>query len=320
MNKVNTLMNEYDLKKQNYEKFVQYMETTIKSILDNKNISVHSINSRVKEAKSLEEKIERKAKYKELSDITDICGMRIISYFSDDVDNIAKIIEDEFEVDKINSIDKRKTEDPSKFGYVSLHYVVNLKDERANLPECEAFRDMKIEIQVRTILQHAWAEIEHDLGYKSEGDIPEHVRRSFSRLSGLIELADEEFVKIKEVLNEYFKEVTQQLDSEQNGKIFKIDTTSLNALIDNEMFINEIQNKCTHRIINVRKPGKNFRNLNISKIVEYSSKLGIGTIEELKEIVLDNFDDWLNTVPDNYFYFWITTPILQILKDKDVSQ
>ena len=65
--------------------------------------------------------------------------------------------------------------------------------ERMVLRENKAFEGLKCEIQIRSVLQHAWAEIEHDLGYKSELTIPKEVRRSFSRLAGLLELGDKEF-------------------------------------------------------------------------------------------------------------------------------
>lgn len=61
-----------------------------------------------------------------LEDITDLAGIRIITYFADQVDLIASFVEEEFEVDRSNSVDKRELIDPEKFGYLSLHYVVKL--------------------------------------------------------------------------------------------------------------------------------------------------------------------------------------------------
>ncbi len=54
-----------------------------------------------------------------------------------------------------------------RFGYQSIHYLVKLKGERARLAEYRNLKDGVVEIQIRTILQHAWAEIEHDIQYKS---------------------------------------------------------------------------------------------------------------------------------------------------------
>jgi len=66
------------------------------------------------------------------------------------------------------------------------------------LSEYALFDKMKCEIQVRTILQHAWAEIEHDLVYKSPADIPFRVRRRFASLAGLLEIADREFESLRQ--------------------------------------------------------------------------------------------------------------------------
>jgi hypothetical protein len=104
-------------------------------------------------------------------------------------------------------VDKRTTLDPDRFGYLSLHYVVSLNEGRLALPEYRNFDNVKFEIQIRSILQHAWAEIEHDLGYRTENAIPAQLRRRFSRLAGLLELADEEFTQIRRTLAEYETEV-----------------------------------------------------------------------------------------------------------------
>ncbi|WP_242785636.1 GTP pyrophosphokinase [Bacillus cereus] len=118
-------------------------------------------------------------KYSTLNDITDISGIRVITYFSDDVDKVASMIQNEFEIDETNSVDKRTLLDPDRFGYLSLHYVIKLNTLRTSLVEYQRFKDLKAEVQIRSILQHAWAEIEHDLGYKSKNSIPRVVKRDF---------------------------------------------------------------------------------------------------------------------------------------------
>lgn len=182
-----------------YEDCLNYVENTVKNIIKSQSINVHEIIGRVKTVESLEGKVKRK-NYSNLAEITDLCGIRIITYFSDDVDKIAELISQEFEVDIANTVDKRKSEDPTKFGYVSLHYVISLKEDRSPKLLYDKFKDIKLEIQIRTVMQHAWAEIEHDLGYKSKEDIPDKYTRQFSILAGLIELADDNFVQLKIIL------------------------------------------------------------------------------------------------------------------------
>ncbi|EGW37927.1 RelA/SpoT domain-containing protein [Desulfosporosinus sp. OT] len=150
-----------------YSDFTNVTENLLKGILQLKGINVHSITSRVKSRESLKRKANREDdKYTKLEDITDLAGIRIITYFADQVDLIASFVEEEFEVDRSNSVDKRELIDPEKFGYLSLHYVVKLPPFRLQLIEYQRFKDCKLEIQIRSILQHTWAEIEHDLGYK----------------------------------------------------------------------------------------------------------------------------------------------------------
>lgn len=83
--------------------------------------------------------------------------MRIIIYFLSDIDKVAKLIEDEFHIDEANNVDKRKQVEADQFGYMSLHYIVSLLEERLKLGENKKFAGLKAEIQIRTILQHTWA-------------------------------------------------------------------------------------------------------------------------------------------------------------------
>lgn len=176
------------------------LEGLIQVLLEGKGIRVHSVTSRIKSKSSVKRKLERYAGKRALDSLTDLLGIRVITYFPDEVDAVAAVIEREFEVDNGNSVDKRAILDPDRFGYLSLHYVLQLSDRRSTLPEYQAFRHLKFELQIRSILQHTWAEIEHDLGYHSKAEVPAEARRRFARLAGLLELADSEFLGIREQL------------------------------------------------------------------------------------------------------------------------
>lgn len=212
-----------------YESCLSKTEGLIRELISQHGINYHKIEARIKDPIRLNEKIYRKEeKYKSLLEITDLVGIRIITYFEDEVDKIASIIEAEFQIDKENSIDKRKIE-ADRFGYKSLHFVAELSKQRKGLTEYKRFRDIKIEIQIRSILQHAWAEIEHDIGYKGELAIPDAFKRNFYRVAALLETADSEFVKIKDGLKQY--EATIDDVIKKHPKDVEINAASLKSFI-----------------------------------------------------------------------------------------
>lgn len=185
-------------------------------------LKMHSWRTRVKGLEGLKQKLARPERtYRELDEITDLIGVRGVTYFEDQVDGVGRRIEQAFTVDLDLSVDKRT---PGQFGYRSLHYVCRVPEE-LQVEGCPKL----FEIQVRTILQHAWAEIEHDLGYKSPVAIPEAIRRKLSRVAGLLEIADEEFVEIREYLERYRSDLAAQ-DS-GGGERLRIDGLSLSYYV-----------------------------------------------------------------------------------------
>jgi putative GTP pyrophosphokinase len=183
-------------------------EPLVAELLRAESINVHSVTHRVKTKPSLRRKVtEKGANYQSLDDIHDLLGLRVITYFRDDVDRVADLIRAEFTVDDANSVDKRDALDPDRFGYLSLHLVCTLGMSRAALREHRRFTGLKFEIQVRSILQHAWAEIEHDRGYTRQAAIPRHFRRQFSQLAGLLEIADQQFESLRDALATYSEDV-----------------------------------------------------------------------------------------------------------------
>ena len=200
-----------------YGAFTSKLEILLQDLIKAYGLKSHSITSRLKTYESLEIKIvDNLGKYQSLSDITDISGLRIVTYFEDDARRISEIIEREFIIDKENSSDRRDSLDPDRFGYLSIHYVLALTEARSTLTEYKPFAAQKAELQVRSILQHAWAEIEHDLGYKSTVQVPREIRRRFSRVSGLLELVDQEFIEIRKQLTVYAKNVPAAIEKNPN--------------------------------------------------------------------------------------------------------
>ena len=144
-------------------------------------------------------------------------------------------------IDEENSIDKGKLLDPDRFGYLSLHYVVSFLPSRLSLTEYRNFAEYKAEIQIRSILQHTWAEIEHDLGYKTKLAVPREVQRQFSRLAGLLELADDEFISIRNKLKQYEVNIAKVIDESPASAL--INKASLIEFIKSNKIANSLDRK-----------------------------------------------------------------------------
>ncbi len=188
---------EYAEKRSAFEFFSKKLSSLLADLLDADGISIHLLEARAKTVKSFEAKYSKSSKNysNPLNQITDLCGLRIVAYYQDDTDRIAEIIKREFVVDEKNSTDREPA--PAEFGYRSNHYIVKLDSNRVALKEWAKFEGLKAEIQVRTVLQHAWAAISHKLQYKREGDVPLKLRRKLFRLSALFELSDDEFISLR---------------------------------------------------------------------------------------------------------------------------
>lgn len=185
--------------------------------LQEKGIYVTAMEYRVKKEKSLIGKLELKGgKYRDIGDITDLVGMRVITFYTDDVDKVAAIVKNIFDIDWKESVDKRRQHSLNSFGYNSLHYICRLPQDQVDDPRLAT---IPFEMQMRTALQHVWSTIEHDTGYKSNVPIlPEH-RRQFSRLAGMLELIDDEFSRLRKVLAEHQRQVQGLV---QSGKLDEV--------------------------------------------------------------------------------------------------
>ena len=167
----------------------------VTSLLDDAGINYLSVTARTKTVASFAAKADRNVDGRRLftdplSEITDQIGVRVITYLRDDVAAVANLLGDEMRLLEDRDMG-RETASAGRWGYASRHLLVALAGEQ-----------QPASVQVRTILQHAWAEFEHDIRYKGsipEGDVPDLERR-FTLAAGLLELADSEFSAIRERL------------------------------------------------------------------------------------------------------------------------
>ncbi len=202
------ILDEYRERKPLFERIKDVVLEILKEKLRENNIIVNGLEGRIKTETSLTGKLELKGyKYRTIDDITDIVGVRIITYFSDEVDIISAIVEKIFEIDWDNSVDKRKMLEIDRFGYMSLHYICRIPVSLYNDPEMPMLNTVRFELQMRSTLQHVWANMQHDTGYKSTVEIPVEHQRSLNRLAGILELADEQFSHIRKDINDYRRKV-----------------------------------------------------------------------------------------------------------------
>lgn len=227
---ITELINWYSEKRSLYQQLSKKVESIIAEIINDEKITIHAIYSRAKEIDSFAKKIEDPKYTDPVNQITDFSGIRVIAYVESDLPKISKVIKDHFEVDENQSIDKSQTLGTDKVGYRSIHFIAKLPKDRIKLPEYKKFNNLYFEIQIRTILQHSWAEIEHDKNYKFSGVLPDELKRRFKVLAGVLELADREFNEIAKEIDSYSAEV--KADTKQGKLDISITSASLKSYMN----------------------------------------------------------------------------------------
>jgi ppGpp synthetase/RelA/SpoT-type nucleotidyltranferase len=208
-------------------------ERLVRLILYDWRREIHLVCSRPKDPESACEKVREKSYSIPKEQLTDKIGLRIITYYQQDVDRVVERLSQEFEVDPARSVDKRRQLNLRAFGYRSVHLIVRLKGHRATSPEYTALAGHWFEIQVRSILEHSWAEIEHEVVYKSGIDYPESVKRRFAALAGSLELIETEFAALRSERDSLIDSHKTNYQGGRGGRI-PLDTARLIGLLEAE--------------------------------------------------------------------------------------
>lgn len=291
---VQELLAQYDYEYEKYVRLEQVAAQMIEDIVAENDLFVMEIMHRTKDPEALQSKIVRKnGKYRKLTDVTDLVGIRIICYFSDSVDEIAAKIAEVFDIDKKNSIDKRATLSATQFGYLSLHYICMIREDA----DCsDDIKGIPFEVQMRTVLQHAWAEIEHDLGYKSDFGVPRGIRRQFSQTASILEVADRQFVEIRDHAADYTVSVRRKI-ADDNAASVLVDKISLKEYITHNKFYLAMLGRIRD------KYGIDIDFVETDSTIAQLEWLNINTIEDLTKLFQRNeesLDSYFTRLSEEY--------------------
>jgi ppGpp synthetase/RelA/SpoT-type nucleotidyltranferase len=273
----------YEAERGLYQAFAKSAEDVLRGCLGASNIMVHEIASRAKDPDSFERKAAQPSpdypeepKYSDpLRQITDKAAVRIITYFLSTVDQVCAVVEQQFDiVDK----EEKTNSDPDRLGYQSVHYLIRYSEARHSLPEYRRYTGLIAEVQVRTILQHAWAEIEHDIQYKAVATLPSQIRRRFASLAGLIEIADREFQAIEDADRALRAEARRNVDLGQLEQV-EITGDSLRAYLDKKY-----------------GPDGRMSDFSYNWTASMLLKLGFANLAEVDECIKGRYDDQISRV------------------------
>ena len=158
---------------------------------------IEHIKSRLKTADSIVRKLKQDG-YEVTIDnmntrLSDIAGVRIICSFTSDIYQIADVLERQEDVTVLYVKDYIKHPKPN--GYKSYHMVVSvpvyLTDGR---------RDVKVEVQIRSVAMDFWASLEHKIAYKFEGDAPEALLRDLKSCADMVDMLDNKMYSLNKAI------------------------------------------------------------------------------------------------------------------------
>ncbi len=275
---------DYRDKLETYQAFAERFKELLRELLKTSDIKIHFIESRAKTPESFAEKLSRPGKqYKDpFTELPDIVGVRIVLYYLDDIPKVGALLANEFSIIEEERGHLPESYAADQFGYLSMHYVLTLKDNRSALPEWNRFKEIKAEIQVRTVLQHSWAAVSHVLQYKREGNVPLALRRRLHRLCGLFELADEEFVTVRREASELTKVVSEALKNDPDS--VDLDSESLKQLLSSWSDFPAIGEKLKALGWTIDLNSSDDEE-NIGFIIENSHRIGIKQIADFKRVL-----------------------------------
>ncbi len=298
------------------EELLNILKLEICEMLNKNRNEFSIIEGRVKDKESYKKKCHNSKYESPIHEIHDLIGIRIVTSTTVQVNDIICALEHLYKVDYLNSENKLELLGEDRFGYLSNHLICQLRDKEkySVLKLDKSF--FKFEIQVRTLIQHAWAQLSHDNLYKFEGHLNTSMKRKFYQLAGLSEILDEGISNLKGELYQY----KEALKNNQNLHDLEINLSTLDEFFGvgdiedledfRERFLDEID------LIYIKKFG-------ITKISEFEKVTNSDIYGDLIEYTGDsmNISELIRytLLIDNPLHYKIKFDYLWAISEEDIG-
>lgn len=299
---VEAVLIEFDSRVESLKSLCDKTKGLIEELLQDANVPHQSVQARVKKRKKLREKyLDPTKDYKKLDDIHDLAGLRVITYYDDEVDRVAEVIEREFDIDRENTVDKRKIE-LDRFGYSAINYVCTHLGARVSLSEYRRFANVRLEIQVTSILSHAWSEMNHG-SYDLGESCPPEIRRRFFQLKALLELAESQFVDLRDKTTSYQRAVAVQVEAKVQD--LPLDAVSVKSFAEQEPLVGEIDAKLV-AVVGARTALR-LDDRRAERLAQLANLAGLTTVQGLRDS-LKKYREGIIEYVERCFRFWGPAP------------
>lgn len=273
-----------------FEQLCTEVEYILKKKVSTVSIETSFLGSRAKTLNSFLEKLNRKDYVDPFNQLDDLAGVRVVCLYSSDIPKVIEIIRNEFEI--VEEIDKRDELETNKFGYIGNHFIIRLGSNYSGA-RYDDLRDLRCEIQIRTVVQDAWSIIQHHMVYKKESQVPSSLIRKLNGLAGLFETVDDQFELIRMQRDMY-------LDSVRESK------NAPGDFLENELNYDSLVEFMQWKYGNISD--EDAQEI-FSPILDALNDIGVTKLKEI-EILLKNKEDFVNVTMELF---------MDILKERNMG-
>ena len=183
-----------------YEEYASRVRNLVQDLIEREDIEIHSIEGWAKAPVDLVRSLNARGDDRdtELESVLDLVTVRVLLRFPEDVCKVEEIVLAEFDVDHARSVSSSGLEDPFRFGYPAVVYTLALSESRSSLREWGKYRGLGFRLELRTMLQEAWATIVPRVNLNVDSVSEKKLKRRLIRLAALLEEADEGFLSLWE--------------------------------------------------------------------------------------------------------------------------